>query len=462
MARCATLLAVLCLLPARAGAQTSAAPQSLFSSYAVLELRLSAPFDDLFAKSSHDDDYAVDGSLTYAGPDGRPRVLDRVRISVRGNTSKQSTECTFPKLKLRFARGSAHDASIFASAETLKIGTHCGESQGEQLTPKFGRLANQKAAIREAFVYQLLDVMGVPSLRARPARITYEFAGGRRAPLVRDAMLLEDTSEAMSRLHASREIGMERFGSASRELAVADTVNLALAEAMIGNFDWCLRFTPGDTYRCDANKPLWNIAALAGADGRVVPLMYDFDLSGMVTGSHFWFADVLNERFSAKSSRTEVEVVSQVQHTRSLFARADLDAARQRFLAHKSQAFTALHGSGVDAHGKTLIERYLTDFFAAIATDDSFYRPVVTAEHATAFAGADGGAAACPNAPTIPVGTPVGTPIAHHGTRVQVEVVDSLWHWTGPRKCTAIRRGPVWIEERAIGTDYPKTTRERE
>ncbi len=443
------------MLAAAAFAIPNADPAlALFSSERALSLRLRAPFDDLFAQSAQDAEYAVDGSIAYVGPDGQEIQIRGVRLSVRGNTSKQDTECTFPKLKLRFAPGSTREDSIFSKLLAVKIGTHCGEAPGEQLTPKFGRLANEQAPLREAFVYRLLRVMGVPALLARPARITYEYASGHQPPLVRNAMLLEDVNEARKRLNAGDEIPMERFGSADTDLSVADTVTLAFAEAMIGNFDWCLRFTRGDTYRCDASKPLWNILAFARDDGRAAAVMYDFDLAGMVTGSHAWFSRVLSEEFSASRSSPEVEVVSQLQHTRSLFKRRDLDAARQQFMRHRDEAFAALRDSGVDPHGRQIIERYLTAFFNAIATDEAFYRPVVV-EQTTAYADPDGSEPACAKAAAVPVGTPVGPPLARHGDRVQVRLLDALWHWTGQRRCDAIRRGPVWIDAHAIGTRYP-------
>ena len=430
------------------------ATSGLFSTQQPMALQLRAPFDDLFAKSGHDPAYAVDGSIAYTAADGHIIHIDGVRISVRGNSSKQESECTFPKLKLRLAPSAAREASPFRGVAALKIGTHCGEAPGEELTHKFGRLANERAPLREAFVYQLLAIMDVPSLEARPARITYEDSGRTGPPLVRNAMLLEDTGAARKRLGLGAEITMARFGSADADLTAADTAALALAEAMIGNFDWCIRFTDGDTYRCDASKPLWNILAFKRDGDRALPVMHDFDLAGMVTGSHFWFDRVLNERFSASSSRTEVEVVSQVQHTRTLFARADLDAARRRFVPHHDEAFAALRASGVDPRGREIIAAYLDAFFAAIATDEAFYRPVIV-ETTTAYAEADGSTPACANAAAAPAGTPVGPPLDRRAGRVQVQLLDALWHWTGPRACGAIRRGPVWIDRGAIGTGFP-------
>jgi hypothetical protein len=450
----APLLAALTLATGARAVADGRAP-GLFASQQPLAFHLRAPFDTLFARSTHDDDFSVTGSLAYTDANGRAIRIDGIAISIRGNTSKQDTECTFPKLKLRLDSASGRAGSMFDDVDAVKIGTHCGEAPDEQLTRRFGRLANEKAPLREAFVYRLLAIAGVPALQARPARITYEYTDGGRPPLVRNAILLEDTSEARKRLDVGAEIAMADFQAADTQMAASDTAALAFAEAMIGNFDWCLRFTRGDRYRCDASKPLWNILAFRREGARALPVMHDFDLSGMVTGGHFWFDRVLNERVSASASRMEVEVVSQLQRTRSLFARRDLDATRQLFIRHRGEAFAALDAADVDDHGRGIIARYLTAFFDAIGTDEAFYRPVIL-EETTAYAAAQGAAAACPKAPTAPAGTLVGAPLDRQGDRVQVELLDVLWHWTGPRACGAIRRGPVWIDAHAIGTDYPR------
>src|SRR5439155_24628743 len=100
---------------------------------------------------------------------------------------------------------------------------------------------------------------------------------------------LEDDREAMRRLGASREIEPAAFRSAQDDLAPADAAKLAFAEAMIGNFDWCLKFAPQDTYRCDARKILWNVAAFGRDAGPAVAVIFDFDLAGMVALGHPWF-----------------------------------------------------------------------------------------------------------------------------------------------------------------------------
>ena len=427
----------------------------IFSSYSVVELTLKAPLADLFAKDE-DEDASVVGTLSYRDANGRDVVLDNVSVSERGNSSRQERECRFPKLRLRFEPGDAREASLFQNMSSVKIGTHCGNSPDDTLTPKYGRLANEHAPHREAFVYRLLDALGVRTLRARPARIHYEdtSTAARSTTTTRDAMLLEDEHEALKRLKASGEIAPERFHSARDEFSAADTIDLAFAEALVGNFDWCLKFEPADRYRCDARRPLWNLLAFRFPDGTRAPLMYDFDLSGMVTGRHPWFPTIFNAAFLDSRSEPAVEVAAQLQHLRSVFTREDLDAARRRFAAKKAAAYRALDEAAMDERGKRQATGYLEPFFAAMERDDAFYLPVVVRDRTPAFDDAAGTQAACSSGP-LPAGTPVSAPLSRQRSMVQVVVLDALWHFTGRAKCPTILKSPVWIDGGAISTDYP-------
>ncbi len=443
----------LAILATAAVQAASAASAQLFSADDELELRLRAPVAALLARGSPGQDDAVDGTLAYTDA-GKQVTIDDVRITLRGNTSRRDNECTFPKLTLELKDSPAVRRSIFQDIRELKVGTHCGERREGELTP-LGRVANEQSVVRETFVYQLLEAMGVPSFKTRAARIAYDDPTAGTKPLVRRAMLIEDADLAMARLHARREIELEQFGWAGRDLAPADVASLNFAEAMIGNFDWCLRMSPEDTYRCDATKPLWNIAVFAREDGTTLPVPYDFDLAGIVTGRHPWFGDVFDERFSVSRSQVEVEVLSQLQRARSLFPRDLLDATRQRFLNREPQARQAVEESKLDPQGRRQATAYLTAFFDAIATDAAFYRPVVIAEDTSAYASPNGPAVVCPDSGTIPVGTPVSAPLEVNGNRVRVHILDALWHWAGNHRCDAIRHGDVWVDRQAIGTQYP-------
>jgi hypothetical protein len=422
------------------------APPGIFAGQDVVAVTLEAPFDELIAKSRTDEDFSVSGTLTYSDPrTGRETSLKDVKISTRGHTSRREAECEFPKLKLDFT--GAAQQELFGTS--IKVGTHCGDKRDGELTPKYGRWPNEKAVHREAFVYRLLAAMEVPTLQARSARITYVF--GTREPLTRNAMFLEDEEQATARLGGTGQIAPDRFTSASEMFTPSDTARLAFAHAMIGNFDWCLRMFPGDKYRCNDTNPIWNTTGVEREGGKALPIVQDFDLAGMVTGRHIWFHEVFNEAFAG--SQAEVEVLAQVQRTRSLFARAELDQARAAFVERKPKAYEVVSQSLVDEEGRRLARLYLDAFFAAIESDQAFYRPVVIAKDARMYADAARAQPMCGTG-TVPAGTPVSAPLESAGNMLRVMVLDALWSL--PRRCEAVRKNAVWIQSDAIGSDYPR------
>ena len=443
------VLAILCL------AGVSAGDSPLFSTKTTLDLTLKAPLKELFQQGSDNDKFAAQGELAYRDPSsGAAVVVSGVEVSVRGHTSRRGSECPFPKLKVAFGKkDGTRGESIFGGLEGLRIGTHCGESEGEQLTPEFGRLANEKSPLREAFVYHLLDAIGVPTLRARPARIAYvDTTGGEQRPVVRNALLLEDDDDVKRRVGATGAITMEQFTTARELFAPADTARLAFAEAMIGNFDWCLRFYADDTYRCDAKQPLWNISAFKRDDGRALPVIADFDLAGMVVGSHNWFDQVYFAGFVPSRSSIEIEVLSQLQRTRALFSRAQLDDTRRYFLSRRSAAYGAVEQSALDPRGRELAVQHLDAFFRDLA-DAAFYRPVI-ARGTPVYVDAARSREACAAGDVAPAGTPVNV-VGSEGEMAQVALLDVQWQWAPPRQCAAVRNGPVWIDKSAISADYP-------
>ena len=436
----AILIAILAASP-HAGARRS---PNWFAGDTPLHVRLEAPLNELFAHAQQDG-YAVRGSLIWRERNGDQR-LDDVKVTIRGNTSRRRTECTFPKLKLAWPGGS------------VKIGTHCGESTDDAVTPKYGRLPNQSSPIREAFVYKLLEILDVPTLRARQADITYVYTDGddqRGSTITRHAFLLEGDEAARERMGATRAVAPDRFTNARERFTPEDTARIAFAEALVGNFDWCLRFFDGDRYRCDARRPLWNLLAFTWPDWSTRPLMYDFDVSGIVAGYHRWFKDIFNERFLPSRSEPAIEVTAQLQHARSLFDRGVLDATRRAFAAKRDTAYQALEQSTIDRDGRRVFRQYMDPFFDAMTSDEAFYRPVVTAANTRAYADAERSMPVCGSAGSLPIGTPVSEALDTRSSMMQVVVLDAMWKFAPPVKCAWMHDKPVWIAKTAIGTNYP-------
>jgi hypothetical protein len=423
-------------------AQTDRKLPQLLDGDTPIALTLEAPLKELFEKGAEDENFTVAGTLRYKDPSSAADVeLRGLEVSVRGHTSRRETECTFPKLKLKLK-----------GAGSIKIGTHCGEGQDADLTTKYGRLANEKSPHREALVYRLLSIAGAPTLRTRPARITYRDAA-QGTPLERNALLLEDDDDAMKRVKGTAEIPMESFGNVVTRKADAEAARIAFAEAMIGNFDWCLKFSPDDIYRCNEPKPLWNVVAFDVGD-RASLLMKDFDLAGMVVGPHKWFDTVWNRAFVPSKSEIAIETLSQVQRTRALFPRARLDAERRHFIERKNALYDAVQRAPVDNDGRTLARGYLDNFYRAIENDGEFYRPVVAGTDVQVFLDAQGTKEACGPKDVMRAGTPVNE-VQKSGSMTQVVILDAMWRWASKDECNAVQDGPVWIRSDAITRDYP-------
>jgi hypothetical protein len=454
---------------ASSAALTETPAEKLFSSYAPLSITIEAAFDDLLYRTRQDPAYSVTGTLSYTDPDMGDVRLSNVEVSARGHTSRTAGQCEFPKLKLNFhATNGRPPGSLFDGVTTVKIGTHCGDGPDDVLSARWGRLQNENSPLREAFVYRLLEALRVPALKARPVRISYvnvktvttarAAAGpaGRPTTLVRNAVFLEDEHQVESRFGSHGQYTEDTFGSADRRFTAADSARLAFAEALVGNFDWCVRFFPNDTYRCDGRHSLFNVLALKRPDGSAVPVPYDFDLAGMVTGHHRWFPLVFNPAFAPGASEAALEVLGQLQRTRTLFTRAQLDAARDEFVRHKEEAYTVLTEAQLDGAGRRQATAYLDAFYAVIESDERFYLPVVVADNTRIYLDARQTRPACANA-VAPRGTLVGAPLETHGSMWKVIVLDALWEWALPRECEAVHStSGVWVPASSISSHYPR------
>jgi hypothetical protein len=279
-----------------------------------------------------------------------------------------------------------------------------------------------------------------------------------RQPLVRNAFIIEDDEEAVERMGGTRQIKERSFTSARDQFSASDTALVAFAQALIGNFDWCLKMTRDDAYRCNGRHPLWNVLAVVGADGRTRPVIYDFDVAGIVTGRHLWFKDVYNEAFLSSRSHPAIEVIGQLQRTRYLFDRQTIDETRAHFMAKRNDAYRTLDSAHIDSAGRRLAREYLDAFFTEIGSDDVFYRPAVVVGGLRAYADASQTNTVCSGAGPIPVGTVVSEPLQATDSMMRVVVLDTRWQWATPRPCAAIHDGPVWIPRTGVSRDYPAVT----
>ncbi len=263
MARVIAMLAAVLLAVAAPTMAEPSPPKPLFASDNVLEFTLTASLDALL-RDRQDTETAVPATLALAGE--APETL-AVAVSLRGNSRRKRHVCTFPPLRLTFAKG-LPELSLFRGQKKLKLVTHCRSSE------RF-----QQHVLLEYAAYRLLNQLTPESFRVRLVRIRYQEPGDDK-PLVRYGFLIEDVDD-MAKRNGKRERNGQK-PVAPGQLTASGAARTALFQEMIGNLDWSMTVgTQGD--QCCHNSRL---IGAKDAETDLVPVPYDFDYSGLVNAPY--------------------------------------------------------------------------------------------------------------------------------------------------------------------------------
>lgn len=232
----------------------------MFDSDETLVLRLEAPFAAL-RRNRAEPEYQP-ARLTYTAPGGET-VATELRVRARGK-SRRAT-CSFPPLLLNF-RTNALVGTVLEGQNRLKLVTHCEP-----------RTENEQYVLLEYLAYRVLNLVTEESLRVRPVSVTYFDTGRGREIATGQGILLEDEEQFAERrgLRAIPDERLTRARYGEELLTLVETF-----EYFIGNTDWSALAGPAGTACCH------NVVPLARADGVLVPVVYDFDSSGLVDAAY--------------------------------------------------------------------------------------------------------------------------------------------------------------------------------
>jgi hypothetical protein len=235
------------------------APQPLFASDQPIALRVDLPFAAVTrgATRGATPEYQP-ARLSYTAPSGETIATD-LRVRERGKSRRVA--CSFPPLLLNF-RPNTLGGTVFEGQSRLKLVTHCEP-----------REANAQFVFLEYLAYRVLNLVTDTSLRVRPVTVTY-FDTDRGREIARGpGILLEDEASfaARSGLTPIEDQRVERARYDAAALGLVETF-----EYFIGNTDWSAFAGPPGSKCCH------NVVPLARADGVLLPIIYDFDASGIV------------------------------------------------------------------------------------------------------------------------------------------------------------------------------------
>ena len=294
--------------PSEAQVAELRAPGVLFSSDAPLTLRLEAPFTTV-KRSSSDPKYSP-ARLSYVGLDGATVATD-LRVRVRGKS--RLIACSFPPLLLNFPTGDL-DGTLLEDQNRLKLVTHCEP-----------REANAQWVHLEYLAYRVLNLVTDASLRARPVEVTYFDTEREREVASGPGILLEDEERFAERQNwrPIKEPTLKRTRYDQSALALVGTF-----QYFIGNTDWSAVAASNGTSEC-----CHNVVPFARDDGVLVPIVYDFDSSGIVDTS-----------YALPDERLGIDSVRQRLYRGACLEPAALQASFEPFLTHR-QEIRALYES---------------------------------------------------------------------------------------------------------------------
>jgi hypothetical protein len=268
-------------MPAFAGllavsaANAASAPDPLFQSAEVLNVRLTAPISTLLSERPIDEE--LPGTLQFTNSAGEDQQFD-ILVRTRGRFRHQESTCDFPPLRINFKKSQTKN-TLFHKQDKLKLVTHC------QVQTRY-----EQTLLREYLAYRILNLLTDASFRVRLLRITYVDNDGESDELTRYGVVIEHRDRLAKRLHEPvTDIQRTRI----KNLDPSHTNLVSMFHYLIGNTD----FSPivaANGESCCHNHVLF------GAEGtpyRSVP--YDFDQSGIVDAPYA----TTNPRFKLRNVR---------------------------------------------------------------------------------------------------------------------------------------------------------------
>ena len=233
----------------------SVVKSGLFDTNDYLELRIVMNFDSLL-NDKGDNPSFHSARLSYKNADSTWISLD-AQIRVRGHFRKQSENCDFPPLKLRFSKENRTN-TIFENTRELKMVTHCQSD-----SPQYDQYV-----IQEYLIYRLYEVLSDINYKTRLLKVTYVDRNDPGLTFKKFSFFVEDPDVMEERLSGHM---------ISVQTVIPENVDwyhyviISFFQYMIINTDWSLPIMHNvDLISLDYFKP-------------PVPIPFDFDWSGLIS-----------------------------------------------------------------------------------------------------------------------------------------------------------------------------------
>ncbi len=310
---------------------------TLFSFDSHLEIELATSLNDL--RQAKSDTVFFDSILRFKSEDGS---WDSIQVELRARGNSRRTRCDFPPVRIKIAKKEAEN-TIFEGEKALKLVLPCEDSE-----PFYDLIA------KEFLCYKFYEEISPYYFNTRLVNLTLTDTRGRKSKSYQlTAFLIEDDDKT-----AKRFDGKISDSKLVRPNLINDTVALKqdFFSFMIGNTDW-------------SNTVQHNVKVMERKDSKVIPLPYDFDMSGFVSAPYAVPYDYLpiktvQERLYRGICR-EPELV---QYVRDYFLKKE-QVLNEILETLQSEIQTSQY---------KMARNYISEFFQIIKDDEQFEAQILS------------------------------------------------------------------------------------
>lgn len=303
-----------------------------------LPIKLRYNFQELLEKS--DDSTYIQCELSYE-TEGQWRELE-AEIRVRGGFRK--TYCFFTPLKLKIPRESV-DGTPFEKSRKVKLVMPC--------------LKSKKAddnLLKEFMAYKIFEILSPYHFKTGLLEIELEILRNKKSDAYNLLGFMIQDDESFSSMNNAKEI--ERFIDYKVQDEKHRVIN-ALFQYMIGNTDFSTVYLH--------NEKIFYV------DDKIVPVPYDFDMSGLVDASYAVVSQVRDEVLP-------IEKVTSRLYRGFVADEVVLEEVRSLFIAKKGDVYAViddLESYFKDPKEFHLARTYIEGFYDMLQDDKKFNRRIV-------------------------------------------------------------------------------------
>ncbi|MDA0774298.1 MAG: hypothetical protein O2914_00240 [Bacteroidetes bacterium] len=307
----------------------------LFQDMTPLEIKLSYSNKEL-RKDTNDSTF-IDTEMQYKY-NGNWEVLP-VSLRARGNFRR--AECYFPPVKMKVKKSNAKN-TLFEGNKSLKLVLPCKIESN-----------NNDNILQEYMAYKLYEVISPYHFKTRRVKITFEEEKGKKIKEYSlEGFLIEDDDLVADRFEGQV---LERFIHPLAMDAESSAQN-AFFQFMIGNTDFSTAY--------QHNGKLLYI------DKKIIPLPYDFDMSGLVDASY-------------ATVNTTLGITSVKDRKYRGFKRDDevLNGVRSQFLTNKQKLMDIVAAMAGDFESEKEFketQKYIESFYDILENDKDFQASIVS------------------------------------------------------------------------------------